>query len=160
MVLLEKDYNNADDDNSMNSVTNAILKKIKLDTSYNIPYTAGYSEDGSIIYIDKNLPRSYNNSKGEKVFVYPFLIMHEATEISLINVLGLNYKQAHRLALNEEQASVTSYGYDWKEYDKFMQEWTNIIMDMNIESVPKNLDLTPYEDMKSELLPAMREAQK
>ncbi|HEV2681285.1 MAG TPA: hypothetical protein VGV14_12345, partial [Rhodanobacter sp.] len=38
----------------------AILRRLKnLDREHDIPYLAGYSQDGKTIYIDRHLPKSF-----------------------------------------------------------------------------------------------------
>lgn len=159
MVLLEKKDTTVYSDDMLMKVLDKVLEKVKVDRDYDIPYTAGYSTDGGTVYIDRRLPKSYEG-KGGKVVVYPFLIMHETVEKALIDQLGLNYMQAHQIALRAEEGAVLAFGYDWKEYDNFMQDWTKKILDGKIESVPADLDMTPYEDMDSTLVPKMREAMK
>ena len=67
----------------------AILRRVgKLDRTHDIPYLAGYSQDGKTIYIDRHLPRKMAY-KGRKIEVDRYLIMHEEVEKTLIDQLGL-----------------------------------------------------------------------
>ena len=68
--------------------TQAILRRKKLDRSYDIPYLAGYSRDARTIYIDRHLPKFFN-TRGRRVGIDRFLILHEAVEKSLFDEIGL-----------------------------------------------------------------------
>ena len=124
----------------------AILRRIKkLDRSHDIPYLAGYSQDGQTIYIDRHLPATMNY-KGRKVDVDRFLIMHEEVEKTLIDQLGLHYLHAHQIATRAEEAAVRADGILWRDYDRFMQKYVKHIGDERLKKVPADLDLKPYRD--------------
>ena len=64
----------------MDRALEAILRRDKqLDRTHDIPYLAGYSQDGKTIYIDRHLPRFFNYD-GEKIETDRFLILHEEIE--------------------------------------------------------------------------------
>ena len=65
----------------------AILRRVKLDRRHDIPYLAGYSEDGKTIYIDRHMPRSFK-FQGRTVDTDRFLILHEEVEKTLIDQWG------------------------------------------------------------------------
>jgi len=53
----------------------SILGKIKLDRRHDIPYLAGYSQDGKTIYIDRHLPRGFKLGK-RRILVDRYLVLH------------------------------------------------------------------------------------
>jgi len=137
----------------------AILRRVKkLDRSHDIPYLAGYSQDGQIIYIDRHLPPTMSY-KGRKIDVDRFLIMHEEVEKTLIDQLGLHYLHAHQIATRAEEAAVRADGILWHDYDRFMQKYVKHIGDERLTKVPVDLDLKPYRDEHDfELIQRMQKA--
>ncbi|MBL6749451.1 MAG: hypothetical protein ISP90_02975 [Nevskia sp.] len=123
----------------------AIRSRIHLVRDYDIPYLAGYSLDGQMIFIDRHMPKTLA-WKRRRINTDRFLIVHEAVEKSLIQLLGMHYLHAHQVALRAEQAAVRAEGIEWKAYDDFMQEYIKVIGDESLSKVPENLDLTPYRD--------------
>lgn len=123
----------------------SIRERVHLSRDYDIPYLAGYSLDGHVIFIDRHMPLGFS-WQGRHVATDRFLIVHEAVEKSLIQLLGMHYLHAHQIALRAEQASVRGEGITWEAYDGFMQEYIKVIGDERLSRVPDNLDLTPYRD--------------
>ncbi len=124
----------------------AILRRLKkLDREHDIPYLAGYSQDGKTIYIDRHLPKSFT-FRGRTVEVDRFLILHEEVEKTLIDQLGLHYLHAHQIATRAEEAAVNAERITWKAYDRFMQKYVKSIGDERLTKVPADLDLKPYRD--------------
>jgi hypothetical protein len=124
----------------------AILRRVKkLDRRHDIPYLAGYSEDGKTIYIDRHMPKSFK-FRGRSVDTDRFLILHEEVEKTLIDQLGLHYLHAHQIATRAEQAAVRAAGLNWRDYDRFMQKYVKRIGDERLTKVPKDLDTKPYRD--------------
>ena len=123
----------------------AILRRVKLDRRHDIPYLAGYSEDGKTIYIDRHMPRSFK-FQGRTVDTDRFLILHEEVQKTLIDQLGLHYLHAHQIATRAEQAAVRAAGVNWSDYDRFMQKYVKHIGDERLQKVPADLDLKPYRD--------------
>src|SRR5579864_2175823 len=117
-----------------------ILKKVKINRKYDIPYLSGYSRDGKTIYIDRHMPKIFNY-KGRKIRTDRYLVLHETIEKILIDRLKLHYQFAHQIALRAEQASVRSDKISWHAYDKFMQKYIKEIGNEKLKNVPKNLDL-------------------
>jgi hypothetical protein len=142
----------------MDHAVRAIRARAHLERGYDIPYLAGYSVDGHIIFIDRHMPRSFVYRR-RKVLTDRFLIVHEAVEKSLIQLLGMHYLHAHQIALRAEQAAVRAEGIAWEAYDAFMQEYIKVIGDETLTKVPDALDLTPYKDFHdTEELARMRSA--
>ncbi|MCX6826899.1 MAG: hypothetical protein NTV06_06515, partial [candidate division Zixibacteria bacterium] len=94
-----------------------ILGRVKLDRTYDIPYLAGYSRNGKIVYIDRHLPKSFV-TRGRRVFVDQYLILHEMVEKALLDELGLHYQHAHQIALRAEEAAIRAGKNSWREYDR------------------------------------------
>jgi hypothetical protein len=132
-----------------------ILKHTSLDRRHDVPYLAGYSRDAGTIYIDKDLPRSFR-TRGRRVAVDRYLILHEAVEKALLDRLRLSYQHAHQVALRAEQAAVRADGVSWRDYDAFMRRYIKEADDV-LEKLPKDLDVKPYRDEKDvELLRRMQ----
>jgi hypothetical protein len=124
----------------------AILRRVKtLDRNHDIPYLAGYSQDGKTIYIDRHLPKTFT-FRGRTIDVDRFLILHEEVEKTLIDQLGLHYLHAHQIATRAEEAAVHAHRITWKAYDRFMQKHVKAIGDERLTKVPDDLDLKPYRD--------------
>lgn len=137
----------------------AILRRVKkLDRTHDVPYLAGYSQDGKTIYIDRHLPKVMTY-KGRKIDVDRYLIMHEEVEKTLIDQLGLHYLHAHQIATRAEEAAVRADGILWRDYDRFMQKYVKHIGDEGLQKVPEDLDLKPYRDEHDfELIQRMEKA--
>ena len=124
----------------------AIVRRVKkLDRSHDIPYLAGYSQDGKTIYIDRHMPK-YFKHKGREIDTDRYLILHEEVEKTLIDQLGLHYLHAHQIATRAEQAAVRAAGIKWKDYDRFMQKYVKTIGDERLTKCPADLDTKPYRD--------------
>lgn len=138
----------------------AILRRVRLDRGHDIPYLAGYSNNGKKIYIDRHIPKSFV-ARGKRHYTDKFLVLHEAIEKTLLMQLGLHYQQAHQIALRAEQAAVRAHGIPWRDYDKFMQKFIKEAGDENLENLPRDLDIKPYRDEHdAALLKRMRAAMK
>ncbi len=142
----------------MDHAVRSVRARVHLERSYDIPYLAGYSLDGHTIFIDRHMPKFFHY-KNRKVMTDRFLIVHEAVEKSLIQMLGMHYLTSHQIALRAEQAAVRAEGITWAAYDAFMQEHIKVIGDEDLTKVPDLLDLTPYRDFHdAEELRKMRAA--
>src|SRR5690242_10421 len=130
----------------MERALDAIVRRVKnLDRKHDIPYLAGYSQDGKTIYIDRHMPRSFKY-RGREIDTDRYLILHEEVEKTLIDQLGLHYLHAHQIATRAEQAAVRAAGVNWRDYDRFMQKYVKRIGDERLTKVPADLDLKPYRD--------------
>ena len=124
----------------------AIVRRVKkFDRKHDIPYLAGYSQDGKTIYIDRHMPRSFK-FRGRAIETDRFLILHEEVEKTLIDQLGLHYLHAHQIATRAEQAAVRAAGVTWRDYDRFMQKNVKRIGHERLTQVPDDLDTKPYRD--------------
>ncbi len=130
----------------MDRALDAVVRRARhLDRTHDIPYLAGYSNDGRIIYIDRHMPRIMKLG-GRETATDRFLILHEEVEKTLIDHLGLHYLHAHQIATRAEQAAVRAAGIRWRDYDRFMQKYVKRIGDERLRKVPADLDLKPYRD--------------
>lgn len=129
----------------MDKAMKSIVARVHLDRRFDIPYLAGYSLDGHTIFIDRHMPRSFVY-RGKRVNTDRFLIVHEAVEKSLIQLLGMHYLTSHQIALHAEQAAVRAEGITWDAYNEFMEKYIKVIGDEKLSKVPDTLDLTPYVD--------------
>ena len=123
----------------------AILRRVALDRSFDIPYLAGYSLDGKTIYIDRHLPENFTY-RTRTVGVDRYLIMHETVEKTLIDQMNLHYLHAHQIATRAEEAAVRADRISWRAYDRFMQGYVKQVGDERLTRVPEDLDLKPYRD--------------
>jgi hypothetical protein len=130
----------------MDRALDAVVRRVKkFDRKHDIPYLAGYSEDGKTIYIDRHMPQTFK-FRGRVVDTDRFLILHEEVEKTLIDQLGLHYLHAHQIATRAEQAAVRAAGINWRDYDRFMQKYVKHIGDERLTRVPDDLDTKPYRD--------------
>ena len=136
-----------------------VLGKVNLDRDHDIPYLAGYAVDCSKIYIDRHLQKVFTDHLGHQHEVDKFLILHETAEKAMIDTWKLHYQHAHQIALRAEEAAVRAAGIEWRDYDRFMQQWIKRADSAQITRVPKNLDLTPYLDENDhDLIKVMQKA--
>jgi hypothetical protein len=130
----------------MDRALDAVVRRAKtVDRKHDVPYLAGYSQDGKIIYIDRHMPAKMKYGSRE-IDTDRFLILHEEVEKTLIDQLQLHYLHAHQIATRAEQAAVRSAGIRWRDYDRFMQKYVKRIGDERLKKVPADLDLKPYRD--------------
>lgn len=144
----------------MNKTIKSLMEKVKVVTTYDIPYVAGYSQDGKTVYVDKHLPR-YFTLDGNRVDITKYIVLHEAVEKSILEWYEVPYQIAHQVALSAEKSAVELDGHDWEKYNDECLKYIDQIDVENLISVPKDLDLQPYRDEKDlKILRAIREAQK
>lgn len=130
----------------MDDAERFILKKRRLVRIYDVPYLAGYSRDGKEVYIDRQMPLGFV-WRNRNIATDRYLIVHEATEKSLIDALGMPYLLAHQIAENAEEQAVKLDGIPDNVYDKFMNHWINIIgKRKQYLRCPPLLDMTPYHE--------------
>jgi hypothetical protein len=130
----------------MDRALDAVCRRVKrFDRKHDVPYLAGYSQDGKTIYIDRHMPASFKYQRRE-IDTDRFLILHEEVEKTLIDQLGLHYLHAHQIATRAEQAAVRAAGIAWRDYDRFMQAHVKTIGDERLTKVPADLDTKPYRD--------------
>lgn len=123
------------------------LKDRKVDYSYDIPYTSGYSKDGKTIYVDRKLPQFLQSEYGYKIDLFKYLLHHEVTEKTMMEAFGYDYLKAHRLALAVEFDLLQQDGILIDEYWGGSQKYYdfNELVE-NVTRVPLDLDIKPYLD--------------
>lgn len=143
----------------------AIYAEVKVMRCYNVPYVAGYSMDGKVIYIDKDLPHTLqvrNREAGnqpKRMYIDRYLIMHEAVEKGLMRAYGLRYQHAHQIALRVESELVRADGFVWQDYDRQLKPFIKVAEEDMVDDFPPDLDLRPYEDTSDwDLVAAMHKA--
>jgi hypothetical protein len=149
---------------------------------FDIPYLAGYSKDGSKIYIDRDLsPWDYD---GRIVGADRFLKLHEQVEKALIDAIAdakghdllvllaclrmkspsdQIYYHCHGVATCVELYAVEqAFGRAGvAAYNRFMRGQVKDAEDERIRRVPSDLDLTPYrgsDEQDRRLRAAMKKA--
>ena len=133
--------------------------KLKIDSSYDIPWVAGYSKDGKTVYIDRDVPRYLDLEDGRRADVHYFLAIHEFVEKSLMDTFGYSYQEAHEIALKAEQRAVEMEGIRWQEYDDLMQPFIVSSPNKEYKRVPSDLDLQPeYDSGDTEMLKKLQKA--
>lgn len=136
-------------DDVLIDVVGAIRRRVRIvNRDYDIPYIAGYSQDGHTIFIDRHLPRTFRWLT-KTVRVEPFLMTHEIVEKALLDELRLHYLHAHQIAVRIERDAVKATGVPWWGiYQRFMKKYEKPIEEERLVHVPPGLDLTPYSDEK------------
>ena len=147
-------------------VERMMLRLFKIDVSYDIPYVAGYSQDGTIIYIDRDVPKTFEWA-GRQVLTSKFLCDHEHTEKSVIDAIrearerelqrllillrmtgpdDQVYYHAHGVATTFEEYDVTTNigPSGLKFYNDLMVKQVKRAGEESIKRVPAELDMTPY----------------
>jgi hypothetical protein len=133
-------------DDALLDVVAALQRRVgKIERRYDIPYVAGYSQDGRTIYIDRHMPKTFV-FRGRRVQTDRFLATHEIIEKALLDQLRLHYLHAHQIALRAEQAAVRAAGIEWRDYNRFTKQYEKEIGNERLKRVPRALDLTPYRD--------------
>lgn len=143
---------------------------------FRIPYLAGSSIDGRVVYIDSQTPERFAKSNVEPDETYPY---HELPERWLMVCLGLPYFPAtglgaHRIAHGIEQYCMKLDGISDERIAQYEKEsWACVNIDEHVklppEAFPPDLYLGAYEaagdsDRKEDqiderLLPLLRQAQ-
>jgi hypothetical protein len=152
-----------------NLIRALVIKKVDtpfgektLNMSYEIPYLAGYSEDGRTIYIDARLNPILDLNDGRKMNIIKYLFIHELAEKQIMDKKGYQYEYAHQKATGIERDSVESDGYPWDEYQKYALSEVRRLekLDPGVP-LPSDLDVKPELDTQDyNLLRIIREHQK
>lgn len=140
-------------DEELDMADEFLEEEVKIDSSHDIPYAAGYSEDGLTIYIDKEVPEELMvatdglSTAQVSIPLHKTFAFHEMVEKSLEDEpYNMPYQLAHQIALRSERALVESYGASWNDYNrKSLAIVAKIYKRKSYDNVPKDLDLEPYE---------------
>lgn len=135
----------------------------RVDREHDLPYLAGYSEDGSTIYIDRHLPEELEAVWEARSRLFRpdyFLQLHEDTEKALIDALGWIYQQAHSVANRVELRAVLSAGIFLQPYKRALDPFIKADQHEKLVKVPADLDMTPYyaQPVNRGLIDRMRKA--
>jgi hypothetical protein len=129
--------------------------------TYDVPYVGGYSNDGKVIYLDRDLPERMRTTTGKVFDPRTYLIIHESVEAMLIHRLGIAFNEAHTIALGAEMAALQKDGVPIDEYYAFI--YRHVEKKLKAEAVvspPYDLDLKPYiEDGLMDIVLAIRRNQ-
>ena len=137
----------------------SVIPQVHINRKYDVPYVAGYSSDGNVVYIDRKLPRKFHTTTEKLVMVDQYLILHEVVEKSLMDRMGCGYNEAHILALGAELAALSRDGVPPDEYYGFIWGWFDETRQIeNIHRTPPDLDLSCYrEDKQTAIIERLRE---
>ena len=120
------------------------MKPYTVNREYDVPYGAGTSKDGKIIYIDQRLPETVDDGHGVKINLNESLPQHEYPEYIQMR-RGVSYSDAHTHYANpSEKEYVERQGGNWKGYDKNVQELVRKIEHSPNPKLPPDLYLKPY----------------
>lgn len=122
-----------------------ISQPVKLNYQFDIPYLCGYSKNGKVVYVDRLLKTQWKY-QGKTIDVVDFLVVHEVVEKALIDLFKLHYQKAHHIAEHVESMACNQYGVNWWAYSKFLKPQIKTAYHDKIKKIPRDLDLTPYED--------------
>ena len=110
---------------------------------YDIKYTGGYSKDGKVIYLDRDLPEKISVEGKEVNLVQSIGLHHELVEKWLIDD-AYDYPYAHLIATGVEKDYIESLGIKWESYDSELAKVIRQIYSKKLKKSPRNLDLSPY----------------
>lgn len=119
------------------------LELLKIDNSFDIPYFAGYSRDGKVIYIDNDVPMMFTIG-GKEINLHKSLAIHEYVEKVHVDK-GYTYPGAHEIATKYEKLYVQSHGISWQDYDKEVGKLMHANWISRWKTFPDDLDMTPYQ---------------
>lgn len=128
-------------------------RKFNVDTSKQIPDTAGYNVLGSVYYVDKDFADAVKAGKVVVEGMTPAQIMHaivlhERVEKALLDALNQinTYQEAHELATLAEHLFVSSLGAKPRLYEAAIKPYIKANETKQIVSPPIDLDCEPYND--------------
>lgn len=139
------------------AVQRLIKRARNLNREFDIPYLAGYSTDGTTIYIDRHMPEEVKY-RGKAVPTDRFLELHEAVEKALIDALGWGYLKAHAIAEAAEEDAERAAHCDPAELQKCFAPYIKADEVEKLQRCPPDLDMTPYRG-NAKLETAIRAAQ-
>jgi hypothetical protein len=131
------------------NIRSELFEQRQIDKSFDIPYLGGYSVDGKTIYFDRHLPDTIKLKRDSQQIEFnpiEILRLHESFEKTLIDVLHIDYAQAHKAATAyERRGLLTRYGPGWWDaYQSCMEKYIKADEHEKLKRLPKDLDLLPY----------------
>lgn len=122
-------------------------EKYSVDRTYDIPYLSGCSNNGKVIYLDRHLPTVLKF--GPKVSALaPYLILHERMEKALIDLMDMEYEEAHKIASYVERKELEENRIDPYHFELALDPYIKADKLNKIERTPWNLNLKPYYDSR------------
>ena len=112
-----------------------------------VPYGAGTSRDGQVVYIDRRVP-NFLVINGITVDTWESVATHELFEKPLLDA-GEKYQTAHPKAEAHEEAFVLKkYGISGKDYDAALDPYVARALKMATDKtkIPADLEPAPYRD--------------
>jgi hypothetical protein len=125
----------------------ARIKSIPIIKTYDIPYLGGYSEDGKKVYVDRHLDTRYNGRD-----ISELIRVHEVAEKALIDIFGMKYQQANFIATHLERKAADKISVNWEHYCDYLSPYIKQASYEELKLIPRDLDLTPYEDERDNLI--------
>lgn len=119
-----------------------IAVRPRINKTYDIPYVGGYSKDGKVVFIDRHLPANIR-IEGKNVNPLPFIVTHEHTEKTLMDVLGMSYHDAHTFAEVVEEEHVRRVCSPML-YEQALVPYIKADEIEKIVRFPADCDLAPY----------------
>jgi hypothetical protein len=124
----------------------AIIKSVRIDRNFDVPYVGSCNLAGKIVYIDYELPQ-HITSKGVRYDIDRYIAMHEVVEMLFEHHLKFSYRDAHQIATQAERALVQSDGLSWTVYSRFCSAWVKKIGNRkSYPNPPPDIDLQPEID--------------
>lgn len=124
-------------------------------SDFDVADLAGYSTDGSRLYVDRHLAKAAPKIDGKSYQIWlPILVGidgrnkhagHEPSEKAAIDMWGYSYPAAHEDVANpNEHEFAKSLGIDWATENKQLAPWIKRTEVERIEKPPLDLDCRPY----------------
>ena len=124
-------------------------KTIRINREYDVPYLAGPSNDGMVVYIDRHVPKGFMDG-GRMIQVDRYLTIHECVEEALMQQDGLPYfkgkSAAHKIATDMELAAIKADGVSATKYNAFMNKYVKEAESDAVKYPPPDLFEKPYQD--------------
>lgn len=128
------------------------ISQIEINRDFDVPLIAARSKECRVIYIDRALPVELEaaSRRFDPTTTIPW---HEVPEWFFMHRLGLEFEDAHSLAVHEfERPTVEAMGLDWPAYQEIMRSEAsaNERRYKNRRLAPiSDLDLEPYFEEKA-----------
>ncbi len=119
------------------------VNDVKIDTSYDIKYTGGYSNDGSTIYLDAHFPKKLQ-VEGKEIDTVESIAKHHELPEKWMHDEGYSYQYSHIIATGIERKYVESLGVSWDAYSKEVEKYLHETYSRRTEKSPADLDMSPY----------------
>lgn len=112
-----------------------LQQRYSVDTQHPVPLTGGSSQDGSVYYLNPDIPKED----------MPFVLWHERVEKALRAVKGMTYSRAHDLATTAERLLVEAHGRPWEQYRARIAQVVRL-NEYRPARMPSGFDVGPYRE--------------